>query len=494
MSADQQPTYGNWQRPVRPGIGSLGLAGTAGLLVGLVVSLLMTMFSLQAGVVTAVVFAAAIGPLAIRGRDGRAAFTAMASRIGWWRRRSVGATSYVSGPLSQRPGGQFQPPGLLARRQMHEGRDAYDRPFGLLHHPGLNTWTLAFQCDPDGGSLVDADQVNAWVAQWGGWLAGLAHEPGLAGAAVIVETAPDPGSRLAAEVLPRLAPDAPRLARTVMEEVVATYPAASSETSAYVTLTYGPSAARREVADTITELATRIPGLAAGLVAAGAGAASPMSAERIAETIRVAYDPQVAATVLAARADGTPTGQTWNNAGPADAEELRDHYIHDSGVSRSWEAVEAPRGAVRSSVLRALLEPSARIRRKRVAIVYRPLSPASAARIVERERRNAYFMTSSTRGPIRARAAGTVRAAEQTAAEEAEGAGLVEFGVYVTATVDRVEDLDVAEAEITNLAATARLHLRPARRQQANCFAVALPAGVLPWQHTAVPDELRSLL
>ena len=491
--SDVQPTYGNWQRPVRPGIGPLGLAGTAGLLVGMVISLLMAMLSLTAGVITAAVFTVVIGPLALRTRDGRSGFTMLAGLLGWARRRSTGATTYVSGPLSPRPG-DFPPPGLLARRELREGHDAFGRPFGVVHQPGLNTWTVVFACDPDGGTLVDPDQVNTWVAHWGGWLAGLAHEQGLQGASVIVETTPDPGTRLAAEVLPRLDPHAPAAARAVMEEVVATYASASSETTTYVTLTYGPAGSRRSDEDTLADLAIRIPGLAGGLIAAGAGSAVPMSAERIAETVRVAFDPSIAATVLQARAEGTPTGQTWDNAGPADAEELRDYYVHDSGVSRSWVAVDAPRGAVRSGVLRNLLEPSSRIRRKRVALLYRPESPGAAARLVERERRNAYFMTSSTRGPIRARAAGAVRAAEQTATEEAEGAGLVEFAVVVTATVDQLSDLDAASAEVTNLAATARLQLRRAYRQQANAFATALPVGLLPWQHTVVPHELRRLL
>ena len=151
---------------------------------------------------------------------------------------------------------------------------------------------------------------------------------------MIVETAPDPGTRLAHEVLPRIHPDAPAAARAVMEEVVDRYPSASSEMHTYVTLTYGnPAGQKRRKEDVMTELAIRIPGLLSGLVAAGGGAAYPLSAERIAEVVRVAYDPAVAADVLNARALEGGTGLEWDDAGPAAAVETVNAYQHDSGVS-----------------------------------------------------------------------------------------------------------------------------------------------------------------
>ena len=107
-------------------------------------------------------------------------------------------------------------------------------------------------------------------------------------------------------------------------------------------------------------------------------------------------------------------------------------------MSRTWVASEAPRGTVRSSVLRGLLEPAPGIARKRVAMLYRPSDPASAARIVEADRRTAHFMAASASGLVHARAQSAVRAAEQAAAEEAAGAGLIEFGLVVTATVPTI--------------------------------------------------------
>ena len=133
-------------------------------------------------------------------------------------------------------------------------------------------------------------------------------------------------------------------------------------------------------------------------------------------------------------------------------------------------------------------------RRKRVALLYRPIDPATSARIVEADRRAAQFMASSGRGMVQARAASEVRATEQTAAEEAAGAGLVEFSLMVTVTVDSADQIADAGVTVRNLQAGARLSLRPADRMQAAAFACTLPVGVLPWEHTLIPRELQEAL
>ncbi|MGW3104240.1 SCO6880 family protein [Streptomyces sp. NPDC001100] len=493
--AVSHPTYGNWRRPRRAGLGPLGLVGTFVIFGGLIATLLASLISLYAAIIVFVPVVLFLIPLTIRTQDGRNVYQLFALRVGWWRRKAAGSHLYVSGPLSARPGGRFRPPGLLNKVTASEGRDAYDRPFGILHHPQRDLYTIVLGCDPDGGSLIDPDQVDVWVALWGEWLARLSHEPGLKGATVIVETAPDPGTRLAHEVLPRIHPNAPAAARAVMEEVVERYPSASSEMHTYVTLTYGnPAGQKRRKEDVMTELAIRIPGLLSGLVAAGGGAAYPLSAERIAEVVRVAYDPAVAADVLNARALEGGTGLEWDDAGPAAAVETVSAYQHDSGVSRTWMLTLAPRGTVRSSVLRGMLEAAPGTRRKRVALVYRAIDPATSARIVEADRRSAQFMATSGKGMVQARAASEVRAAEQTAAEEASGAGLVEFSLMLTVTVDSMAELADASVTVRNLTAASRVLMRPADRMQAAAFSCTLPAGILPWEQTLVPHELQEAL
>lgn len=493
--AVKTPTYGNWRRPRKAGLGSFGLVGTVGVFGGLVLVLLASLFSLSAAVVVALPLALLVGPLALRTPDGRNIYNVLSIRIGWHRRKTMRQTLYASGPLSGRPGGRFRPPGMLSRVTMHEGRDPYDRAFGVLHHRQRNLYTIVLSCEPDGGSLVDPDQVDIWVALWGEWLSRLAHEPGLRGASVIVETAPDPGTRLESEVLTRIAPEAPPAARAVMEEVVDRYPDASSEMNTYITLTYGlPGGRKRPTEEVLTDLAMRVHGLSEGLVSAGGGAAEPLTAERIAEVIRVAYDPAVAGDVLDVRARHGGTGLEWADSGPTATVETVNAYQHDSGVSRSWLLTLAPRGTVRSNVLRPLLDPTPSIRRKRVAIFYRPIDPATSARIVEQDRRAAQFMATSTRGMVRARAASEVEAVEQIAAEEASGAGLAEFSMVVTVTVDSALDIAEADATVRNMVGATRLSMRPADRMQATAFTCALPVGILPWEETLIPHELQEAL
>jgi hypothetical protein len=487
-----RPTYGNWRLPARPGIGPLGVTGTAVLLGGLVVTLVTAMVSwAAAGAVAAVVTAITV-PLAIRTADGRSGLDMAVNRIRWAWCSLSGKAVTVAGPLSPASGGRYQLPGPLAGTEMLQGRDAHGRPMGVIHDRRTGTFAVALECDPDGGALIDPEQADHWVAGWGAWLAGLAHEPGLLGVAVTVETAPDAGTRLAAGALSQLDPAAPQVARDLISEVAAAYPAASSQVTTWVTLTFRSSASRRadRINGTLADLAVRVPPLAAGLAASGAGAAWPATPGRIAAAVRAAFDPAAPAAPDLGD-DAAAAWPGWHDCGPGVAEESADAYYHEGAVSRTWVASEAPRGTVRSGILRGLLEPSPLVPRKRVTLLYRPLSTAAAARAVETDRRTAHFMAASSAGLVNARASAAVRAAEQAAAEEAAGAGLTEFTLLVTATADTASGLRTADAEVANLAASARLRLRVAHGQQAGAFAVTLPAGVLPWLPGLIPGRLR---
>ena len=123
---------------------------------------------------------------------------------------------------------------------------------------------MIFSTEPDGASLVDPEQVDAWVANWGGWLAGLGDEAGLDAAAVTVETAPDSGYRLRNEVTMNIDPNAPEFAKNVLHEVVNTYPEGSATVRAWVSLSFNASlragSKKRTPEDVARDLASRIPG------------------------------------------------------------------------------------------------------------------------------------------------------------------------------------------------------------------------------------------
>lgn len=489
-------TYGNWRKPTSPGIHGLGMAGTMGLLGGMVLIVISMLISLYLALAVALAVGLALLPLLLRDAHGRNGLQRGTARLAFRSGRRSGKNVYRSGPLGRTPTGTCQLPGLAAQSTLTEAVDAHGRPFALLSVPSVNHHTAVLQCDADGASLVDTDQVDTWVAYWGQWLAALAYEPNLVACSVTIEAAPDPGIRLNREVTGNLDPSAPQLAQDVLREVVQSYPAGSATLTTRVALTYSgaarPGQKRRDAQGVATEIGLRLPGLASNLSMTGAGPAAPMTAAELTEAVRVAYDPSVAVLIEEARGAGG-TGITWNDAGPVATEEAWDHYRHDGAFSVTWSMSEAPRGEVFSNVLTSLLLPHPDISRKRVTLLYRPHDPATAARVVERDRRDSLFK--AQQGKVeQARDSVAVRAAEQAAREEATGAGVVRFGMLVTATVTQREDIERAAAAISNISAPARVTLRRVYGAQASAFAAALPLGIVVPHHLRVPQAVREAM
>lgn len=503
MAAAETPgrarTYGNWRRPASAGILGLGTIGTAILLGGIIVVVFISMVKgLGAAMIALVILGVSLVLLLNKDVHGKNVFTRVSNRLSFSRAKAAGSNLYRSGPLGRVSWGTYQLPGVAAPIRLSEYQDSYERPFAVLHTPATSSFSVVIASEPDGASLVDPEQVDAWVANWGAWLASLGDEPGIEAAAVVIETAPDTGSRLRQEVALSLDPDAPPFSRAVLNDLVESYPHGSSTVEAYITLTFSAATrkgGRKRVAEEMgLELASRLPGLTGSLESTGAGAARPVSAQELCELIRVAYDPAVAPLLAEAHSQGEVPDLSWADVGPAAHEASWDGYRHDSAYSRTWAMTSAPRGNVQSGVLTRLLAPNFAVTRKRVALLYRPIDPARAAGIVEADMRNATFRANADGGPMKARDAQVLAASSATAREEATGAGLVEFGLVVTATVtDRSQWAD-ATAAIDNLAASARLRLRPQYGSQDSAFASALPLGLVIPKHIKVPTSLREKL
>lgn len=495
MAADDRAerTYGNWRRPISPGVAGLGLAGTVVLLGGMIVAVLVMMFAgFFVGLGFMAVLFAGLAPLLVRDRHRRNGFQMLTAKLAWRRGRRLGQHLYRSGPLGITAHGSFRLPGLLAASQVYEALDPYGRPFALVEVPAFGHYSVVFACGADGAALVDADQIDTWVAYWGSWLGALAHEPALIGAAVTIESSPDAGTRLRREVDARTAPGAPELARQVLEDIVLAYPAGSAVITTRISLTYAaaprPGARRRDRDEMARDIGARIPGLAEHLAMTGAGQARAMTSRQLAEAVRVAYDPSVATYIEQLSATGD-SGLTWDDAGPVAAQEAWGYYVHDSAASITWGMTEAPRGEVLSSIWAGLVAPHRDIARKRVTLLFRPHDAATAAGLVERDRRDARFNLSATNP--RARDNLVVAAAEQAAREEARGAGLVRFALLLTATVPSIAELRTAAAAIDALAPQARVRLRRMYGSQSAAFAAALPVGVILPAHLRVPQSLR---
>ncbi|MGW4983263.1 SCO6880 family protein [Streptomyces mirabilis] len=486
-------TYGNFRKPRTSGLRGLSLGATLLLFAGLIAVVLATLISVWAALALAMVLVAVLAPLALRDRHGRTLMQRGAVRLAWRRTTSSGGHLYRSGPMGRAGFGTCQLPGLAAESTLTEARDGYGRPFAVITIPATGHHTVVISCDADGAALVDEQQVDIWVAHWGQWLSALGAEPGLVAASVTVETAPDSGVRLQQEIMANAVEDSPDLARSMLREVLAAYPAGSAQIATRIALTYSGAARegapRRSAEDMALHIGTRLPGLTAGLSMTGAGTAVPMTATELAEAVRVAYDPTVASLVEESRASGG-SGLTWDQAGPMAAQEAWDHYRHDGVFSVTWAMTEAPQGEVFSNVLTGLVQPNRDIARKRVTLLYRPHSRAEGARVVQQDYKNALFNAQQSQIG-QARDDAELTAARRTTEEQAQGHGVIRFGLLITATVNSADALTTAAAAIDNLAPAARIAVRPVYGSQASAFAAALPLGLVLPLHTALPQTVR---
>lgn len=283
----------------------------------------------------------------------------------------------------------------------------------------------------------------------------------------------------------------------MLEEIADTYPAGSAQIQTRITITFCGAAAEgvraRGTDEMASEIGNRLPMLLAGLRTTGAGTTvRACTGQDIVDATRIAYDPAVAMTVEQARNDGG-TGLTWDQAGPVFAEAGYEDYRHDRAWSKTWQMSAPPRGVFYATSLQRLLQPSRDIDRKRVTILYRPEDPATAAFHVEQDVNTATFNASQTRRAS-SRALADIAAARQQADEEARGAGLVRFGIIVTATVTDREKLPLAARTVRALSAPARLQLREALGNQDTAFAAGLPLGLVLPHHMFIPPALRDAL
>lgn len=490
--------YGNFRVPTSKGLAGLSTAGTVILLAGLMVGIGLMLFGQW---IAALVFVLALAVLLLlslqKDKHGRTMVERLLRRFGWANTRFSGAQIYRSGPVSRVPGGTSKLPGIAAKSTLSEHVDGYGRAFGLIHVPQKNYYTVVLRSEPDAGGMVDQEQVNRWVDRYSLWLGQLTDEPGLVQASVTIETAPDSGYRLARTVEEQIDPDAPEFAQQIMREAVDTLPSGSTVTKAYTALTYraalrtgGKSRTRDDVA---ADIASRLPSITLGLSTTGAGAVEPMTAQELCETIRVAYDPHESILFDQAHAQGVAPKLDWDEVGPQAHEAEWEWYRHNGAWSKSWTMSVPPRSIIQSRILQDLIAPNPELMRKRVTLLYRPIDPATAAALVEKDVNTATFNASS-KTRVASRQTREVRAAIATEEEEAEGAGLLNFGMVVTATIDDGEDRGMVDALIDNLAVSARIRIETAYGSQDSTFAAGLPLGLVIPDMLSLPSSVRSAL
>lgn len=475
---DQPRLYGRWraERGWSVGAWSSGRAGVAvgALLVPVVAITVVPRLALPLAAVAAVV----LGALVVR-VGGHSVVDAVLRRARFGVARSRGWTEFSAGLLTDHPRGH-ELPGVLAPLVPLDTDDGRGSRQALVWDRREGTLAAVLRCAPVGLDLAETAAADDWVAGWGGWLADLGHQRLVRHVAVTVTSTPG-GVGTASYLAARVRPDAPEAARRTMAELLAQAPA-SAETATTVTVTFDPDRAVPRVDDLISRVAevTRwLPGLEAGLAGCGAAVLGREGVGDLTARVRAAFDP--AARDGIATEDGCARLTEWADAAPIGASEGWGEYRHDSGTSVSWALLEAPRQAVTARVLTPLLAPGPFARR--VTVAYLPYPADAAAALAEREvtagqvRRG---WAQRTRRDESSRDRDDRDRAEQAAREEAEGAGLGRFTLYVTTTVDDPQLVGAAVADVEQRAAAARLRLRRLWGAQAAGFAATLGLGVDP--------------
>ncbi len=378
-------------------------------------------------------------------------------------------------------------PGLLAPTTLLAVSDPAG-DYGLVWHERVGTMTATLRAASTSTWLVDREQAQTWVANWGGWLSSLGYLPIVRWATVTVDTAPASGSRLADYVTTRISPNAPSSARRVLSQLVDTSPAAAADVETRISLTFDPAHSPtrpRDLDESVAEISRALPGLTDSLGGCGLTVLGRATAADLVATVRAAYDPLARGDV--ARLIGDPVAREryldWDTAGPVAAEERYDHYQHDSGWSVSWAWHEAPRAQVHADVLSRLLAPGPYP--KRVSLIYRPFSAGEAARLVEREVNAAAFrdaLRAAQRRDENARDRADKERALHAAREEAAGAGVGLMSMFVTVTVTDQDELGRAIADVESRAEVAKIRLRRMWASQAAGFVTTLPGGICPPQ------------
>lgn len=485
--------FGGWKRPSQAGLLGLSMKATMGLFgVAVLLVILIGVGGLWAGLKLGVPLGVVVAGFSIKDRDGVSFFGKVGERMAWWQAKAEGRNVYRAGPASKVTGGRWRLPGIAAPLQLLEQQDHYGHPFGLLVCPWQRTVSVVLGCEPAGLGLVDEDESFRWVCGWSDELTNLGLDAEVVSMQVTVETAPDTGRRLQQVMLSRVDPDAPEFARRVLTDTVESHLGRSNQVSTWVTITWSTSQLGRRAKDPQAlgdMVAARLPDLFGGLVAAGAGSVWALSASEIAEIVRVAFDPPAAAWFDETRAKGQTPPIAWGDVGPTTAVAAWAGYRHDSAWSKTWAMTRAPEGLVNLKVLRSLMAPHPDIPRKRVSLLYRPIPPGRAAELVDKDMKAASAARANKKGPevIESLA---FQQAQQTAAEQAAGAGLAQFGLLVTATTDRLEDKDQIDVAVKGLSSSARLRLRPMFGGQDTGFLACLPLGLMLERFSILPKGL----
>ena len=475
--------YGNWLRPQALSIRGVGWKTALLVITGYLVGIVLTQSHPRQGL-TVLAGCALLTAVSAARVDGATLADRAAGHARWRWARLRHRTSFRAFNTT----GWRLPAPLDGTRMLLV--DIGGHRYGAVHDPAARRVAVTLRVASTAADLTDPHEHDAAVGRWERWLESLGRLPEVAWVTVTVETAPSAGAELRDRVTRRLQDGAPSDCRALMRELATSSPGVAARTDTRVTVTFdlrtwdtrlSRQDRRRGIAAYLPLLDNSVTGLESALDGCGVTVVGRATAAQLAGTIRTAFDPAAAGQVeltLTADAASVPA---WEFAGPMAAEEYRDLYVHDSGVSASFVWSQAPRQLVTSRVLDPLARPGRH--RKRFTCTYVATPAADAMDAATSQVRWRWFAQTVSRLPVVGRASTAqderdAAAAEQATWEVAAGAGWVAQTVSVTVTVLDEDDLPAAVAEVEHAAGASQLRLRRLVEQQAAGFLAGLPAGL----------------
>ncbi|GGK62949.1 SCO6880 family protein [Nocardia camponoti] len=479
------PGYSGFREVKGFGMGRLGTSGTAIILatvVGLAFTTFIDLFLAFIGLFIAIpVLALTIVPV---GDSQRTVVEHLTWNVrAWWGNRH-NSDAYAADVLEEVPRVENLP-GVLAPLMPLTVEDGRGGTQCLIWNRRTGILSAVLKVSPVGITLADSADTNAWVRNFGSWLADLGFTPIISSVVFTSESSPTGGVDQRAYTLARMERDgknAPTLSKKIMEKAVSQSRSTTADVQMRVTVNFDLSKASPQpqtLSEGAAEVVRWLPRIESALAAAGATVTDRASTESVIRNIRAAFDPAVRVFL-----SDTPDDDellTWTDGSALRTETTKDVYYHDSGYSVTWVFKGMPSSVVRHHILLKMVSPGKYYRR--FSMVYRPYSAAAASDIVEREiqggKLRQVWNTKTKKDETQREYDDRVRA-RKAAQEESMGAGLGQFTMYVTTTVRREETLAAACADVEDRVSATKLRFRRARGAQPAAFASSLGYGIEP--------------
>ncbi|MGP9725371.1 SCO6880 family protein [Corynebacterium sp. AOP40-9SA-29] len=400
-------------------------------------------------------------------------------------RSSTGEDTFLSGPDSKIPGGQYRLPGALSATEMIETTDAVGRTYGIIVNPLDKTATVLLTGQLTGDVLRSVEEQDMRIAQWGRCEALWSQNTELESVVSVVDTRPATGMLVAREVDTIIDKDAPAPARDIMYEKAAVLHQGVQELDFHAAFTVKVPMSHRQDYSFAEQLSYQVPEFYRPLAWAGIDA-RPMTSDEISATAHSYFTPGSEADFEQLRVQHHGHGMAWRDAGPSTAAALQQWYFHDGAYSRTWEMREGPKATFEQNHLAPLLRPHDRVLRKKVALVFRPYAPGEAQNLVDAEHKDAMVGVNNGKGIKSADAQLRLEATEAARQALARGAQYGRRSLYVSATAMPDEDRRAITADIKAMAAQCSIKLTPMDRMTDAAFVFSCGLGALPFGKTGL--------